>query len=204
METTLEAVKNGRTGQRHADLRTQAGALRERAPGPGCGMRTARNTSTSCPAWAPALRAMPTPRSPRPSPPRWNSLSRSPTSTTPSPWPNWRRLSPRRPSRTRSSSATAERRPTKAPSSWPASTCGRRPGRAVRGGHRLRSFHGRTFGSLTATGQPKKAEVFAPLLPGFSYVDFNDLEAMAAAVGEHTCAVLLEPIQGEGGVVPGR
>ncbi len=66
----------------------------------------------------------------------------------------------------------------------------------------LRSFHGRTFGSLTATGQPKKAEVFAPLLPGFSYVDFNDLEALAAAVGEHTCAVLLEPIQGEGGVFP--
>jgi acetylornithine/N-succinyldiaminopimelate aminotransferase len=66
----------------------------------------------------------------------------------------------------------------------------------------LRSFHGRTMGSLTATGQPDKAQPYAPLVPGFSHVPFNDLEALEEAVGERTCAVMLEPIQGEGGVYP--
>jgi acetylornithine/N-succinyldiaminopimelate aminotransferase len=64
----------------------------------------------------------------------------------------------------------------------------------------LRSFHGRTFGSLAATGQPEKAEVFKPLTPGFKHVPFNDLDALEKAVGDDTCAVLLEPIQGEGGI----
>ena len=66
----------------------------------------------------------------------------------------------------------------------------------------LRSFHGRTFGSLAATGQPAKAEPFCPLPAGFAHVEFNDLEALEEAVDETTCAVLLEPIQGEGGVYP--
>jgi len=66
----------------------------------------------------------------------------------------------------------------------------------------LRSFHGRTLGALTATGQPEKAEPFAPLVPGFVHVPFNDLEALEEALGERTCAVMLEPIQGEGGVYP--
>lgn len=65
----------------------------------------------------------------------------------------------------------------------------------------LNSFHGRTMGALTATGQTQYHEGFEPLLPGFRYVPFGDLEAMEEAVTTDTCAVLLEPIQGEGGVV---
>jgi acetylornithine/N-succinyldiaminopimelate aminotransferase len=65
-----------------------------------------------------------------------------------------------------------------------------------------RSFHGRTLGTLAATGQPSKQEAFAPLPAGFSHVPLNDIAALEAAVGEHTCAVLLEPVQGEAGVYP--
>ncbi|MCL8209056.1 MAG: acetylornithine transaminase [Actinomycetia bacterium] len=64
----------------------------------------------------------------------------------------------------------------------------------------LNSFHGRTFGALSATGQEKFQQGFEPLLPGFVFVPFNDLPALEAAVDGETCAVLLEPIQGEGGV----
>ncbi len=64
----------------------------------------------------------------------------------------------------------------------------------------LNSFHGRTLGALSATGQEKFQQGFEPLLPGFAFVPFNDLAALEAAVDEATCAVLLEPIQGEGGV----
>ena len=62
------------------------------------------------------------------------------------------------------------------------------------------SFHGRTLGALSATGQDKFWQGFAPLLPGFVFVPFNDLPALKAAVDDSVCAVLLEPIQGEGGV----
>ncbi len=62
------------------------------------------------------------------------------------------------------------------------------------------SFHGRTLATVTATGQEKYRKPFAPLPPGFKYVPFNDLAALEAAVDESTCAVLLEPIQGEGGI----
>jgi predicted acetylornithine/succinylornithine family transaminase len=62
------------------------------------------------------------------------------------------------------------------------------------------SFHGRTFATLSATGQEKFHKGFAPLLPGFKYVPFNDIGALKEAVTELTCAVMLEPIQGEGGV----
>lgn len=65
-----------------------------------------------------------------------------------------------------------------------------------------RSFHGRTFGALSATGQASKQDVFAPLVPGFSHVPLNDIDALAAQIDEGTCAVMLEPIQGEGGVRP--
>ena len=62
------------------------------------------------------------------------------------------------------------------------------------------SFHGRTIGALTATGQPKYHEGFGPMLPGFTYVPYNDVDALASAIGPQTGAVMLEPIQGEGGV----
>ncbi len=65
-----------------------------------------------------------------------------------------------------------------------------------------KSFHGRTLGSMAATGQKKIQIEFDPLLVGFRYVDFNDLEALRAAVSPQTCGILLEAIQGEGGVNP--
>ncbi|MCL4503654.1 MAG: aminotransferase class III-fold pyridoxal phosphate-dependent enzyme, partial [Deltaproteobacteria bacterium] len=64
----------------------------------------------------------------------------------------------------------------------------------------LNSFHGRTLATLTATGQEKFQKGFEPLLEGFSYVPFNDLKALTDAIDDRVCAVLLEPIQGEGGV----
>ena len=62
-------------------------------------------------------------------------------------------------------------------------------------------FHGRTFGALAATGQPSKQEPFAPMLPGFVHVPFGDADALAGAVDFDVAAILLEPIQGEAGVV---
>ncbi|MHC4638318.1 MAG: acetylornithine/succinylornithine family transaminase [Planctomycetota bacterium] len=62
------------------------------------------------------------------------------------------------------------------------------------------SFHGRTFATVTATAQPKYHEGFLPLLPGFSYVPFNDIEALEAAFTDEVAAVMIEPIQGEGGI----
>jgi acetylornithine/N-succinyldiaminopimelate aminotransferase len=66
------------------------------------------------------------------------------------------------------------------------------------------SFHGRTFATVTATGQEKYHRGFHPLLPGIRLVPFDDLGAMEAAVGPETVAILVEPIQGEGGVVVPR
>ena len=62
------------------------------------------------------------------------------------------------------------------------------------------SFHGRTLGSMAATAQKKIHEGFDPLLPGFRYCPFNDLSALEAAISPSTAAILLEPVQGEGGV----
>jgi acetylornithine/LysW-gamma-L-lysine aminotransferase len=64
----------------------------------------------------------------------------------------------------------------------------------------MRGFHGRTLGALSATWNQKYRKPFTPLVPGFSHVPFNDLEAMAAHVTEDTAAVLVEVVQGEGGV----
>ncbi|HEY2031375.1 MAG TPA: acetylornithine/succinylornithine family transaminase, partial [Myxococcales bacterium] len=64
------------------------------------------------------------------------------------------------------------------------------------------SFHGRTMGSLAATGQPKYQQGFGPLPQGFRFLDYGDAAALEKAVGPQTCAVLLEPIQGEAGVMP--
>lgn len=64
----------------------------------------------------------------------------------------------------------------------------------------LNSFHGRTFAALSATGQPKYHQGLEPMLPGFSYVPFGDLEATKLAIDAETCAIMVEPIQGEGGI----
>jgi acetylornithine/N-succinyldiaminopimelate aminotransferase len=64
------------------------------------------------------------------------------------------------------------------------------------------AFHGRTMGTISATNQEKLRDGFAPLLPGFTVVGFDDLEAAKAAMTEHTAGFLLEPIQGEGGIRP--
>jgi len=64
------------------------------------------------------------------------------------------------------------------------------------------SFHGRTMGALSATMNPKYHEGFEPLVPGFMEVPFNDLGAVERAVGPKTAAVLMEPVQGEGGINP--
>lgn len=63
-----------------------------------------------------------------------------------------------------------------------------------------RSFHGRTLATLTATGQEKFHKGYEPLMPGFKYVPFSDIRAVKNAMDSKTCAVMLEPIQGEGGV----
>lgn len=62
------------------------------------------------------------------------------------------------------------------------------------------SFHGRTLGALSATPNPKYQKPFAPMLPGFRYGVFNDVDGVEALVDETTCGVIVEPIQGEGGV----
>jgi len=62
------------------------------------------------------------------------------------------------------------------------------------------SFHGRTFAAITATAQPKYQQGFQPLVPGFVYAPLNDIEAVERLADEETCAVLIEVVQGEGGV----
>ena len=62
------------------------------------------------------------------------------------------------------------------------------------------SFHGRTFATISATNQEKIRNGFAPLLPGFKFVPFGDIAAIKAAITPQTCAIMLEPIQGEGGI----
>jgi len=64
------------------------------------------------------------------------------------------------------------------------------------------SFHGRTLTTVSATGQKKYQEGFKPLCPGFIHTDFNDLEAVKKTITEKTAAIMLEPIQGEGGIKP--
>jgi len=64
----------------------------------------------------------------------------------------------------------------------------------------LKSFHGRTMTTITATGQPKYHKGFEPMSPGFKYVPFSDLKALEDAVTDNTCAIMVEPIQAEGGI----
>ncbi len=67
----------------------------------------------------------------------------------------------------------------------------------------MRGFHGRTFGALSATWRKQYRQPFEPLVPGFEFVPYNRLERMAQMVDEKTAAVILEVVQGEGGVIPG-
>lgn len=67
----------------------------------------------------------------------------------------------------------------------------------------MRGFHGRTFGALSATWEKKYREPFEPLVPGFSHIPYNDIQALQSAVSGQTAAVILEVVQGEGGVTPG-
>ncbi|HYI49827.1 MAG TPA: aspartate aminotransferase family protein [Allosphingosinicella sp.] len=64
------------------------------------------------------------------------------------------------------------------------------------------AFHGRTLGTISATNQLKMRDGFAPLLPGFTVVEFDDLDAVKRAMGPHTAGFLVEPVQGEGGIRP--
>src|SRR5262249_53374108 len=64
------------------------------------------------------------------------------------------------------------------------------------------SFHGRTFGALSATGQKQYRDPFEPLVPGFDFVNFNDVEDLSRKLTDDVCAVILETIQGEGGIRP--
>jgi acetylornithine/N-succinyldiaminopimelate aminotransferase len=64
------------------------------------------------------------------------------------------------------------------------------------------AFHGRTLGTISATDQPKMRDGFEPLLPGFTVVEFDNLDAALAAIDDHTAGFLVEPVQGEGGIRP--
>ena len=75
-----------------------------------------------------------------------------------------------------------------------------------RGGHEIiamrHSFHGRSLGALSVTGNDHYQEPFAPLLPGIKFAEFNNLDSVKALVSHNTCAVIMETIQGEGGIYP--
>lgn len=85
--------------------------------------------------------------------------------------------------------------------------CALKLARKYHGGSRSRfvatvgGFHGRTFGALSATGQPAKQAPFQPIVPGFAHIAYGDVEALERAVKDDIAAVVLEPIQGEGGVI---
>ncbi|MBO8436946.1 MAG: aspartate aminotransferase family protein [Spirochaetes bacterium] len=64
------------------------------------------------------------------------------------------------------------------------------------------SFHGRTYGAITVTGQEKYHKGFAPMLPGVVYAEYNNIDSVKALVDEQTAAIIVEPLQGEGGIIP--
>ena len=97
----------------------------------------------------------------------------------------------------RRSSATRAPRPTRRRSSWPGCT---RPSERYKIITFEGGFHGRTLGSTSATAQPKYHEGLGPLMAGFVYAPFGDLDAVARLIDDETAAIMIEPIQGEGGV----
>jgi acetylornithine/N-succinyldiaminopimelate aminotransferase len=64
------------------------------------------------------------------------------------------------------------------------------------------SFHGRSMGALSVTGNPKYQEAFKPLIGGIKFAEFNDIESVKALINDKTCAIIFEPVQGEGGIYP--
>ncbi len=64
------------------------------------------------------------------------------------------------------------------------------------------SFHGRSLGALSVTGNPKYREAFGPLIPGVVFAEFNNLDSVKELVNDKTCAIIMEPVQGEGGIYP--
>ena len=64
------------------------------------------------------------------------------------------------------------------------------------------SFHGRSLGALSVTGNTHYQEPFKPLIGGIRFADFNDLDSVKEQITEKTCAIILEPVQGEGGIYP--
>ena len=184
-----------------AELRHAADRPRPRRRACASGTPTATSTSTSsaasrCPRSATRTRRS-SPRSP----------SRSAGSRT---RPTWPCTSPgsRSPSgssacsrcRPGCSSRTAAPRRTSARSSWPGCTAARDGRTEIVSCHD--SFHGRTLGALSVTGNAAKREPFAPLPGPVRFVAFGDVDALRAAVGPQTAAVIVEPTLGEGGVVP--
>ncbi len=174
------------------------------ATGHGSGTARARSTSTSSPASRSRRSVTRTPRSPPRSPTRRARCCTSRTSTTTTCSRRSRRSSTRCSAAAAAcSSATRAPRRTSARSSSP-----RRHGQRNGGPERFHvisaygSFHGRTLTTLAATGQPQKQETFQPLPEGFRQVAFDDLDALAAAMDDRVAAVLLEAVQGEGGVNP--
>ena len=64
------------------------------------------------------------------------------------------------------------------------------------------SFHGRTYGAITLTGQDKYHKGFAPMVPDIVYAEYNNLSSVSSLIDEKTCAIIMEPVQGEGGIIP--
>ena len=64
------------------------------------------------------------------------------------------------------------------------------------------AFHGRTMGALSITGTKKYREAFEPLIGGVKFAEFNNLDSVKVSINENTCAVIMEPVQGEGGIYP--
>ena len=168
----------------------------------GCGTPTARSTSTSSPGSRSTTPATATRGSSPRSRIRRSGWGASPTSTTRSRRCGSASGSPSRAWAARSFSATRARRRTSARSSWPESTPTSAGSPRPRSSSSSDAFHGRTLGTLAATPRLAREDLFGPLPAGFVSVPRDDPDALRAAVGEHTAAVMIEPIQGEAGIFP--